>query len=113
MLTIYTICCNIRRKRIFFLIDCIRGFRVILIINSDYFVITDILDTVHNRVRSRDSSIGTVTGYGLESRKVGVRVLVLVRFLSSPRRPERLWGSPKFLFNGTRGSFPGNKAVEA
>jgi hypothetical protein len=29
------------------------------------------------------------------------------RFLSSPKRPHRLWGPPSLLFNGYRCSFPG------
>jgi hypothetical protein len=37
-------------------------------------------------IRSRDSVVGTATGYGLDSRGVGVRVQVVSRILSSPRR---------------------------
>jgi hypothetical protein len=49
--------------------------------------------------------VGTGIGssYGLDDRRVGVRVPVRSRILSSPRRPDRLWGSP--------GSFPGGKAT--
>jgi hypothetical protein len=39
---------------------------------------------------SRDSSVGIATGYGLEGRGVGVRVLVGSRIFSSPRRRDRL-----------------------
>ena len=31
------------------------------------------------------------------------------RFFSSPKRPDRFWGSPSLLFNGYRGSFQGIK----
>jgi hypothetical protein len=37
--------------------------------------------------RSRDSSVGIAAGYGLDDRGVGVPEF------SSPRRPDRLWGS--------------------
>jgi hypothetical protein len=46
------------------------------------------------------------TGYGLDDREVGVRVPVGSRIFSSPRRPDRLCGSPKILSNGNRGLFP-------
>jgi hypothetical protein len=50
------------------------------------------------------------TGYGLDDRGVGVRVPVGSRLLSSPRRPDRLWGPPSFLCNGYRGALsPGVK----
>jgi hypothetical protein len=37
---------------------------------------------------SRDSSVGIVTGYGLDGQGVGIRVPVKVRFFSSPRGPD-------------------------
>jgi hypothetical protein len=49
---------------------------------------------------------GIATGYGLNGRGVVVRVPVRVRFLSSPRRPDRFWGQLRLLANGYRGLFP-------
>jgi hypothetical protein len=63
-------------------------------------------------IRSRDSAVGIATGYGLDDQRVGVRVPVGSRIVSSPRRPDRLWGPPN-LSNGYRGSVPGGKAAGA
>jgi hypothetical protein len=64
--------------------------------------------------RSRDSSVGIATTYGLDDRGVGVRVSVgSSRILSSPNRPDRLWDTPNLLSNGFWGSFPGGKAAGA
>jgi hypothetical protein len=46
-----------------------------------------------NPLRSQDSAVGITTGYGLDDRVVGVRVPIGSRIFSSPRRPDRLWGS--------------------
>jgi hypothetical protein len=32
--------------------------------------------------------------------------------VSSPKRPDRLWGQPSLLFSGYRGSFPGGRGVQ-
>jgi hypothetical protein len=56
-------------------------------------------------VWSRDSTIGKVTGYGLHDRRVGVRVPVASRILSSPRRPDRFWDPPNVLSNAYQGLF--------
>jgi hypothetical protein len=56
-------------------------------------------------LRSRDSPVGIVTGYGLDDRGVGVRVPVGSRIFSSPQRSDRLWGPPSLLSNGYRGPF--------
>jgi hypothetical protein len=46
------------------------------------------------RETSRYSVVGIVTGYGLDDRGVGVRVLVASRIFSYPRRSDRLWSPP-------------------
>jgi hypothetical protein len=56
-------------------------------------------------VRSRNTVVGTATGYGLDDRGVGVRVPLGSRMLS-PRGPDRLRGPPNLLSNGYRGLFP-------
>jgi hypothetical protein len=40
-----------------------------------------------------DSAVGIETGHGLDDRGIGFRVPVGSKILSSPRRPDRLWGS--------------------
>jgi hypothetical protein len=40
--------------------------------------------------KSRDSSVGIETGYGLDDSGVGVRVSVRSRIFSPPDRPDRL-----------------------
>jgi hypothetical protein len=56
-------------------------------------------------IRSRDSAVGIATGYGLDDRGVGVRVLAGSRIFSSSRRPDRLWGPPILLSHGYRRLF--------
>jgi hypothetical protein len=55
---------------------------------------------------SRDSSVGIVTGYGLDDRGVRVRAPIGSRMFCSPCRPDRHWRPPNFLSNGYRGLFP-------
>jgi hypothetical protein len=43
-------------------------------------------------MRSRDSAVGIVTGYGLDDQGVGVRVPVESSIFCSPRRPEPVLG---------------------
>jgi hypothetical protein len=43
---------------------------------------------------------GVASRYGLDDSGVGVRVPVGSRIFSSPRHPDRLWGSPNLLSNG-------------
>jgi hypothetical protein len=57
--------------------------------------------------RSRDSSVGIATGYGLDDRGVGDRVPAESRISSSSRRPDRLWGPPSLLYNEYRSLFLG------
>ena len=44
------------------------------------------------------------TGYGLDDRGVGVRVLVGSRIFFSSLHPDRLWGPPNLLSGGYRGA---------
>jgi hypothetical protein len=53
----------------------------------------------------RDSAGRIATSYGLDGRKVGVRVPVEVRIFISPCRPDRIWGPPSLLPNGYGGLF--------
>jgi hypothetical protein len=48
------------------------------------------------------SSIGMAAGYGLDDRRVGIRVPVASRFFISPQCPGLLWGPP----NRYRGLIP-------
>jgi hypothetical protein len=60
--------------------------------------------------RSRDSAVGIVTGYGMDDRRVRVRVLVRSRIFSSSRRPDLLRGPHNLISNGYRGALsPGVK----
>jgi hypothetical protein len=62
---------------------------------------------------SRDSAVSIATGYGLVDWEVGVRVPVGSRIITSPCRPDRLWGPTNLLYNGYRELFPGGKAAGA
>jgi hypothetical protein len=59
---------------------------------------------------SRDSAVSIATGYGLDDRGVGARVLVGSRIFTSPCHPDRLWGPPNLLSNGYWGLFSGGKS---
>jgi hypothetical protein len=62
-------------------------------------------------ITSLDSAVGTVTGFGLDDRGVGVRVPVGSRIFTSPSRPDRLWDPPNVLFNEYSVIPPGVKAA--
>jgi hypothetical protein len=59
-----------------------------------------IICSCYLRERSRDSSVGIATGYGLDNGGVGVRVPVGPRIFSSPRRPDGFWGPNSLLLYG-------------
>jgi hypothetical protein len=61
-------------------------------------------------MESRHSAIGITSGYGLDDTRVGVRVPVQAIIFTSACHPDRLWGPPSLLSNG---SLPGGKAAEA
>jgi hypothetical protein len=67
--------------------------------------------------KSRDSSVGIATGYGLDDRSSMVPFPGEGgwEFFSSQPRPKQLWGPLRLLSSGYRGggSFPGGKAAEA
>jgi hypothetical protein len=53
---------------------------------------------------NRDSVVGVTNGYGLDGKGVGVRIPVGSKIVSSPRRPDRLWGPPNLLSDWYRGT---------
>jgi hypothetical protein len=65
------------------------------------------------RTQSEGSVAGIATGYGLDNRGVGVRVLVGSRILSSTNCPDHYGVHPTSFPMGTRGSFPGGKVTGA
>jgi hypothetical protein len=50
---------------------------------------------------SGDSAVGIATDYGLDDRRVGVRIPVGSRIFTFPQCPDRLWGPPSLLSIGT------------
>jgi hypothetical protein len=62
---------------------------------------------------SRDSAVGTATGYGLDDQGVGVRVPVGANIFTSPCCTDQLWGPPNLLSNGNRKLLPQAKAAGA
>jgi hypothetical protein len=61
-------------------------------------------------LRSRDSSDGTVTGYGQDG---GGSNPGKGKTFSSSQRPHRLWCPRSLLSNAYRGLFPGGKVADA
>ena len=77
----------------------------------------DSMTTLHRfqpHIRNPGESFGIVTE--LRTGRPRNRRSILSerkRFLSSPKRPHRLWGTHSLLFNGYEGSLPARKAAEA
>jgi hypothetical protein len=99
--------------------NCIVTNRVIIfmpnIVQKYYKPMTagcQILRSPHS-LGSQNNAVGVATGYGLDDRGVGVRVLVESRIFSSPRRPDRLWGPSSLYRMGNGGSFSGGKETVA
>jgi hypothetical protein len=63
--------------------------------------------------KSQDTSIGTVTGYRLDSQ--GLIPGSGKRFVYFPQHPDQLWGPQSLISNGSweGGSVPGGKAAVA
>jgi hypothetical protein len=70
-------------------------------------------DYIPENVESRSSSVGIATGYGLDSRGVGVREPVGSRIFTSSYLPDWIWGAPSLLSKGNRGTFLGDKVTGA
>jgi hypothetical protein len=63
----------------------------------------------------RDNSIGIATGYGLDGRRIWVRLPEISYIFFSQQRSDRLWVPPSLLYDGNCGSVPcggGGKAVK-
>jgi hypothetical protein len=63
---------------------------------QNYFYMNT-FSSFNSTMKTRDSSVGIATGYGLDDRGVGIRVPVVAKFL--------FWGPPSLLSNGYRGLF--------
>jgi hypothetical protein len=65
-------------------------------------------------MKSRDSSVGTATDYGLDDRMIGVRILVGAGNFTFRHRVQTGYGAhPASYSMDTWGSFPRGKAAEA
>jgi hypothetical protein len=77
----------------------IRRFRLFLSYSghSPPFTETRDLLCINYCLLGRDSSVGMATGYGLHDQGGGSSSPGMVKFFTSPYRPDRLWGPPKLL----------------
>jgi hypothetical protein len=83
--------------------------KVTMKLNLWNYPVLVVMATVCQALNSYGCRTGMGTDYGLDGRRGGVQVPVGARFFRSPRRTDRMWGSPSLLSNGYRGggSFPG------
>jgi hypothetical protein len=71
----------------------------------------DVFGCVYKRFKSRDSSVGIATSYGLDDRGVGVRVLVGQKFSLLHLVQTGSWVHPTSYPMGTEGVLLGGKAA--
>jgi hypothetical protein len=81
---------------------------------SGYFMwFCSVFCKVQWQMESCGSAVGIATGYGLDDRGSGFRVLVGTRFYSPPHHPYRFWGPSSLLSNDYGGPFSGDNAAVA
>jgi hypothetical protein len=72
------------------------------ILKIDDKELNKIIDKKPYRKWIRDGSVGIASGFELDNWGIVIQVPVGSRIFFSPRRPDRLWGSPTLLSNGYR-----------
>jgi hypothetical protein len=78
------------------------GLRVQRNLNSGRRLVTGValsFYSVFKNAKSRGSSVGMATDYGLDHIEVGVPILVRSRIFNSPYRADRLWDLINLLSN--------------
>jgi hypothetical protein len=70
-----------------------QGSLCVCLSRKEWLIFIYLSEVLHGAHRSRDSVVDIATGYGLDDRGVGVRIPVGTRVFSSPRSPDRFWGS--------------------
>jgi hypothetical protein len=77
------------------------------LLRKNSFTITRLFSGTHVPLKWRTISGSIVPDYGLVDWAIGVRSLSGTKDFSSNLYPDRLWGPPSLLFNGSWVSFPG------